>query len=182
MCGKYIFDDGDSEQIADMINLAQNTFAPDVYRSLSFGDVSPGQRTLGAFFNRQRGAVRLGIMQWGISGRYKRLVINARSETAHAASFFRNCLHCAMPASGYYEWDADKTRYLFSTNDDCIFMAGLWRMENGMPRFVVMTMDAQGENALIHPRQPVLLTYENAKTWCMQNTTFNDIPRFFTKA
>lgn len=89
-------------------------------------------------------------MKWGYSG-YGNKVINARSETAFEKPMFRKSMQerrCLLPASGYYEWrrtpsgGKSKQKYaLYRAGQPTIFMAGLWREEQGerLPVFVILT-------------------------------------------
>ena len=107
-------------------------------------------------------------MKWGYSG-YGNTVINARSETAFEKPMFRKSMQerrCLLPASGYYEWrrtpsgGKSKQKYaLYRAGQPTIFMAGLWREEQGerLPVFVILTKAAGPGIADIHDRMPVIL-------------------------
>lgn len=65
----------------------------------------------------REGKVVPAVMGWGFPGMQGgRNVINARAETAEERPMFRDGVaarRCVVPATGFYEWDADKRRYLF---------------------------------------------------------------------
>ena len=160
MCGRYIFNDGQNEYIQNLVENAKDKFSQDIlYRK----DVFPSNEALVVFGEKPS----FTTMHWGLDLN-KKLVINARSETAFTSPFFENCKPCILPASSYYEFSKYKEPYLFYIEGKPIFLAGLCKDNH----FVIMTEDATMSQKEIHPRQPVLFDYENAKTWCMnQNTT-----------
>ena len=111
-------------------------------------------------------------MRWGLQGRAGRLIINARSETAHAKPMFSRMLsegRCALPAAGYFEWrDSDGRKHLICpTEAPAMYLAGLYRMEaDGELHFVVLTREAYGEHAAVHGRMPLILpTGSEARKW-----------------
>ena len=114
-------------------------------------------------------------MKWGFSG--KSLVINARSETAAVRPMFRTLWEtrrCAVPASCYFEWehrmtpDGKKTageKYRLQAESALTWLCGLFRMEAGVPCFVILTRDA-GENIrFIHDRMPLILPDGAERDW-----------------
>ncbi len=143
--------------------------------AVTAGEVRPGNVSPVLATNR-KGNAAVFPMQWGYSG--KTLLINARSETAamkptFAESWARR--RCAVPASWYYEWlhmtdgqgrvrTGDKYLFRLSENRE-IWMCGLYRMENGLPHYVILTREA-GENIrFIHDRMPLILPREAAFDW-----------------
>lgn len=114
-------------------------------------------------------------MRWGYSG-YKNQIINARSETAAEKPMFRKSLlerRCLIPASGYYEWkrtesgSKSKQKYALYCPSRPIYMAGLWRQEQGeaLPVFVILTREAAPAIANIHDRMPVILPDGTRQDW-----------------
>lgn len=121
------------------------------------------------------GAKGAELMKWGYSG-YKNRVINARSETAIEKAMFRKSLlerRCLIPASGYFEWQRTpsggktKQKYALYQPGQPIYMAGLWRQEQGeaLPVFVILTREAGANIAHIHKRMPVILPAEICTEW-----------------
>ena len=111
------------------------------------------------------------MMKWGFS-REKKLVFNARSETAGQLSFFSDSFlrrRCIIPAAGYFEWDHREKKppkYRFSPiNGDVLYLAGLYRFEEGRPVFTVLTRPAAPMLRCFHDRMPVLLHEEELQAW-----------------
>ena len=107
-------------------------------------------------------------MKWGF--RAKTLIVNARAETAAERPLFRESWQsrrCAVPSSCYFEWEHPAspdgrrktgTKYRLQEKDAPLtWLCGLYRMEEGIPCFVVLTR-APGENIrFIHDRMPLIL-------------------------
>lgn len=139
---------------------------------LKRGEICPGDRA--AVLARSRTGQRSAfVMRWGF-GLDKRLVFNARSESASDKPMFRDSMRqrrCLVPASGYFEWDHREPkppRYLFAPEEGgMMFMAGLYRPEASPVghAFTILTRDAAPELAPFHPRMPVILTGEYAAQW-----------------
>ena len=116
-------------------------------------------------------------MLWGFQGKQS-LLINARAETAAEKPAFRDSWQshrCAVPASWYYEWEHlsspdGKTRtgrkYLIQPEGSALsWLAGLYRLEDGLPRFTVLTQEPSPEVRAIHNRMPVLFPREVISAW-----------------
>ena len=134
------------------------------------GEISPGDRAPALVL--AGGKLQIQSMRWGLQGRAGRLIINARSETAHAKPMFSRMLsegRCALPVAGYFEWrDSDGRKHLICpTEAPAMYLAGLYRMEaDGELHFVVLTREAYGEHAAVHGRMPLILpTGSEARKW-----------------
>ncbi len=107
---------------------------------------------------------------------------NARAETAAEKPFFAKAVRSAralIPASGYYEWKTEgsvKTPYFVHAESGIIAFAGLyswWRdralADDDPARWhlttTILTRDAVGALADIHPRTPVTLPPELWDQW-----------------
>ena len=115
-------------------------------------------------------------MKWGYSG--KSLLMNARSETAAVKPTFRDdwARHrCIVPASWYFEWehkignDGKKytgDKYMIQPKDSAMtWLCGLYRIEQGMPVFVVLTREPGEGIRFIHDRMPLILPEECINDW-----------------
>ena len=77
---------------------------------------------------------------------------------------FQGTWPCIIPASAYYEWNERKEKYSFA-GAGTLFMAGLMKQYGDEWHMVILTEAAQGRNAEIHHRQPVLLKKEGFPRW-----------------
>lgn len=116
-------------------------------------------------------------LQWGIQQPYlKQTLINARSESILEKPLFQKLAlinKCLIPASGYYEWKTEgkqKTKHrLWPKSGEIISFAGLYghfRIEGKLLAMaVILTEDADGDLAGIHPRKPVILSSDEEKSY-----------------
>ena len=125
-------------------------------------------------------------MKWGFQ--LKSLVVNARAETAAERPLFRESWQsrrCAVPASCYFEWEhltapdgkkktGTKSR-LQQGETPVTWLCGLYRMEEGVPCFVILTRDP-GENIrFIHDRMPLILPESAVADWIRPETRPEDL-------
>ena len=122
-------------------------------------------------------------MIWGYHEEgIRRLIVNARSETAAEKRSFREgwAMHrCIIPASWYFEWEhrtepdgKKKTgakHALKPRGGGLTRICGLYRMENGYPHFVILTREAGEEISFLHDRMPLILPEETADRWIDPN-------------
>ena len=151
-------------------------------------DVYPSEKAL--VIAGSRGALSAESMGWGFSNPVsKGLLANARSESIKEKPTFRESAflrRCAIPASGFYEWDEYKARYkFFRTDEELLWLAGIYRMENGLKRFTVLTREAAGVMIPVHPRMPVTLSGFEINTWISDAGFMDDLfrrePRYLSK-
>ena len=112
-------------------------------------------------------------MQWGFR-MPNGILINARADTAAEKPAFRESWQkprCVIPASWYFEWEhSEKNRIgckyaLKPDTSDLIWLAGLYRMENGIPAFVILTRKAAEDLSWMHDRMPVMLPEQSISQW-----------------
>ena len=125
------------------------------------------------------GLRRIFPMRWGfrLEGPKPSLLINARSETAVQKPSFREAWaghRCAVPASGYYEWDhrpkgdqpGSGTRWAIRDPEaPILWLCGLYRMEAGLPVFVILTREPGEALSPIHDRMPLALPAAAVSAW-----------------
>ena len=124
----------------------------------------------------RRGERAVFPMKWGFQA--KTLLINARTETAAEKPLFKDAWagrRCVIPASWYYEWEhlagdggRKKTggKYLIQPEGASVtWLAGLYRIEDGLPAFVVLTREAAESIRFIHDRMPLILPEELVNEW-----------------
>ena len=118
-------------------------------------------------------------MQWGFLDKLgKRTLFNARVETAATKPTFKDAWtshRCIVPASYYFEWQHFKSndgkektgdKYLIQPADYSVtWLCGLYRIEEGFPVFVILTMEPTEELSKIHDRMPLILPEEKIDEW-----------------
>ena len=115
-------------------------------------------------------------MKWGYNG--KTLLINARVETASEKPTFREdwkSHRCIVPASYYFEWEHLKAndgktktgdKYIIQPqNSSMTWLCGLYRFENELPHFVILTRDAADPIRFIHDRMPLIMPEDRISEW-----------------
>lgn len=115
---------------------------------------------------------RLAVMNWGfLLPGSKKLIINARSETAAEKPLFRQALalrRCVLPTSGFYEWShsGPKTKYLFRlAKEDLVYLGGLYQQDQAGSRFVILTQAANASMSAIHHRMPLVVRERAISPW-----------------
>ena len=115
-------------------------------------------------------------MKWGYSGRS--LLVNARSESAAEKPTFREDWsrhRCIIPASRYFEWEhrldshgRKRTGDKYSIRPkeaSMTWLCGLYRIENGLPVFVVLTREPGEGIRFIHDRMPLIMPDDLVNEW-----------------
>ena len=166
MCGRYTLSDGqDNTEIHEII-AAVNRRYPD--QPIRTGEIFP---TNTAPVLIQNGTVTEPVLLvWGFP-KYQGsgVIINARAETAEEKKTFRDSLYrrrCMIPSTGFYEWGADKRKYLFRLpGEQTLYMAGIYREYEGIRRYVILTTAANASMKSIHDRMPVILPRDEMQMW-----------------
>ena len=115
-------------------------------------------------------------MKWGFTE--KSLLMNARAETAAVKPAFKEAWarhRCIIPASYYFEWehlisnDGKKhtgDKYLIQPKDSRVtWLCGLYRFENDMPVFTILTREADESIRFIHDRMPLIMPDHLVDEW-----------------
>ncbi len=144
---------------------------------LSSGEIRPTNVAPVIASNRS-GERAVFPMKWGFTVPGRPLLINARAETAGEKPMFREAWQahrCIVPASWYFEWehlvrnDGKKetgTKYLIQPRGTAVaWMCGLYRIEEGLPAFVILTREADESVRFIHDRMPLMLPEEKVGEW-----------------
>ena len=111
-------------------------------------------------------------MAWGYAMPDGKRIINARSETAGELPLFRDGIfrrRCAVPANRYFEWERSggkRTKYAIRPEvGELFYFAGLYRIADSRPEFVILTREPAQSIAFIHDRMPVILPSELVADW-----------------
>lgn len=178
MCCRYFIDAiaPEMQPIVEAMNRSPllGQFPPKAL-AVSRGEVRPANIAPVIAFSRS-GRRTVFPMQWGF--RAKTLLINARTETAAEKPAFREAWarhRCIIPASWYFEWEhlpaADGKqrtgeRYaLRPSGGTGVWLCGLYRMEEGVPRFVVLTREPGDSVRFLHDRMPLMLPAGSIDAW-----------------
>ena len=185
MCGRYYIPDEDSaaelKEIIDQINRRHNAGPV-----LKTGEIAPSD-TAPVLANNRSLAVTPFAMKWGYTMSNGKLVFNARSETASEKPLFRDGMtqrRCLVPAAHYFEWEKrgrEKIKYAIKPADGSVlYMAGIYRIENGIPVFSILTREPASSISFIHDRMPVILPRELTTDWLNLRFKAEDVLRSAT--
>lgn len=166
MCGRYtFFTDKELQEVDEILEQISN----DIKREkMKTGEIFP--TNVAPVFLQEKDIVIPRLMIWGFPNfRNKGVIINARSETAREKRMFGASLEkrrCIIPSTGFYEWDAEKRKYLFNMPDSqMLYMAGLYSQFDGENRFVILTAEANRSMAGVHNRMPVIIPKDRINDW-----------------
>lgn len=145
-------------------------------------NIAPGQQV--PVYRDAGNDLELLDMTWGyiphfvIDDHPKIHPINARAESAFDKAFFRESMHqrrCLIPATGYYEWQAQNGRkqpfHIHLPKQNPFLMAGIWDYRGGdesQPTVAILTTQAPLDLEAIHDRMPVIIPNELIYNWFEQ--------------
>ncbi|MDK2808129.1 MAG: hypothetical protein PWP24_863 [Clostridiales bacterium] len=166
MCGRYFIDDETSKEIDKILKKLEEREQASLIKKT--GDIRPTDYALGWISKKNH--MEPTALKWGFANpNGKNLIINARVETAASKRLFREAMQnrrCIIPASGFYEWNANKEKFSFSSKDaSMLYFAGIFDFISSVPSFVILTTQANQSVADIHERMPLLLKKEQLEPW-----------------
>ena len=118
-------------------------------------------------------------MKWGFTlPKSTSPVVNARVETASEKPLFKEHWkrhRCVVPASYYYEWEHFTTptgktktgrKFLIQPAGATVtYLCGLYRLEDDLPVFTVLTREPSEELKQIHDRMPLIISEDRITDW-----------------
>lgn len=176
MCGRYtFFTDKELQEVDEIIEKINEEIRQEKMKT---GEISPTDTA--PVLVEKGGAMVPRLLVWGFPNfRDKRVIINARAETAREKRMFSASLEsrrCVIPSTGFYEWDASKKKYLFNNpGTGMLYMVGLYDRFEGKDRFVILTTDANRSMSEIHDRMPVVISKDLIGEWLCNKNKVDDI-------
>ena len=178
MCGRYYVDDDTAKEIEKVIQqvdaMIRDTSGLNMLRS---GDIRPADLApVIAAHDRQ---LCIENIRWGILAYDGKLVINAKSETVRKKKLFADSVEhrrIAIPAAGFYEWNAKKEKYAFRKEDRSpMWLAGIYNLEKNEDRFVIITTAANASIRPVHDRMPLILDNNEIVPWILEEKVTDNI-------
>ena len=194
MCCRYYIEPEDVllAQLADAASRSplRNRFLEQNPRSFTrSGEVSPDS-LVPVLATSRNGRKACFLMQWGFHCDNRPLLPNARLETAAVKPLFQSAWkshRCVIPASWYYEWEhflrpdgkkETKDKYLIQPRGESItWLCGLYRFEQGLPHFVILTRAPSEAISFIHNRMPLMIREKDVDVWIHPDTDPLEIAR-----
>ena len=181
MCGRYYIPEEDSAEELRAIIYEVNRKtkgAPIKKGEIRPTDVAP------VLANNRAMIPSAFAMKWGYSLPDGKVVFNARSESASSRPMFQDGMaqrRCLVPAAYYFEWEKrgrEKIKYAIGQSDrGILYMAGIYRMEKGVPVFTILTRSSADSIAFIHDRMPVILPDDVKADWLNPKYAADDLIR-----
>ena len=167
MCGRYLFSTQEYKEFQQIVRDAQRR-SNGQHNELNFpaGDIAPTNEAPVLISSGNK--IVSEFQRWGIHGWRGGLMINVRAETVCVKPMFRRSMvaqRCAIPASGYYEWDAGKHKYFFQIPGKPIYLAGIYDNCEGTNCFVILTTAPNATVKDIHDRMPLILNHDQVRPW-----------------
>lgn len=164
MCCRYYYSDKIAYEVEDDLQLPSGELAT------REGDITPGMETRGIIRKKSNGSdIVLSDLFWGITSKDKKLIINARAESVTEKPMFAESFsnrRCILPAAGFYEWDINKTRFMFKRTDEKpIYLAGFYDLSENRDSFVILTTAANASMKPVHDRMPVMIDKGNVRNY-----------------
>lgn len=175
MCGRYFFDGETEKEVENDFGLE----AGSVY--MKAGDITPGMSPVVLLNDKgsKDGGICVSSMFWGLSGGDRKLIINARAETAMKKPMFSDSFEhrrCVMPAAGFYEWDRDKDKVTFFRKDKRpIYLAGFYQLSDNRDSFVILTTAANESMIRVHDRMPLMIEKDLVREWLYDNAAAKEL-------
>lgn len=168
MCAIYQLTFDDFKEIKDIADKIAEKYGQDEANRCFSNDFYP--KSLAPVVGPEN---RISLLSWGFLMKNKKSVIfNARSESLETSSLYKTALsnRCLIPATSFYEWDSDKTKYRISVeNQKLFYFAGLWKkyIINGSRIFcyTIITTEPNSQISQIHNRMPAIITMEERRSW-----------------
>jgi len=177
MCGRFYIPEKELDDFARLVSEVEQHLLK------KHGEIYPGDTV--PIITPNNGETEVHAVKWGFPSPHgKKLIINARSETASEKPMFRAPFQkrrCLVPATGFYEWKAvgnKKIKHFITIDNKLFYMAGLYwffrdsNNENAVfPAFTILTTDANDKMQSIHNRMPVIIDQDDMEKWLFSNDT-----------
>ena len=191
MCTRFYVEAG-ADEIRDIVADVQNSQLSDKfnhagYAVLTSGEIRPTD-VVPVIAPGKTGKRAAFPMRWGFQIPGRSLVVNARSETAAEKPTFKEAWErhrCIIPSSWYFEWEhlignsgqtkAGDKYMIQPRGSTTTWLAGLYRIEDGLPAFTVLTKEPTEELRRIHDRMPLIFPKDLIDDWIRPGTKPEDI-------
>lgn len=132
-----------------------------------FGDKNPTDNIIIALPGQ------LEIVRWSLIPNWSKeipavLMTQARVETLHEKPSFRGLLsqhRCIVPVTGFYEWFAREKFGITRTDDQPMYLAGIWDEWHGQKSAAIITTEPTEFVRLYQDRMPLVFEEEEVETW-----------------
>lgn len=194
MCTRF-YVEPDTEEIRDIIAEVQKSqlsgkFIKAGSAILTSGEIRP-TNVVPVIAPGKNGKKAAFPMKWGVQIPKRSLIVNARTETAAEKPTFKEAWEkhrCIIPASWYYEWEhlignagqkKNGDKYMIQPRGSSMtWLAGLYRIEDGLPVFTVLTKEPTEELRHIHDRMPLIFPKDLIDDWIRPDTNPKELLQY----
>ena len=186
MCTRF-YVEADADEIRDIVSDVQSSQLSDKFNHAGYAVLTSGEirptNVVPVIAPGKNGMRAAFPMRWGFQIPGRSLVVNARVETAAEKPTFKEAWEkhrCIIPASWYFEWEhlignasQKKTgdKYMIQPRGSTMtWLAGLYRIEDGLPVFTVLTKEPTEELRRIHDRMPLIFPKNLIDDWIRPDT------------
>ena len=182
MCTRFFIDESQRE-LQQIMSLAERNpltdkFIREGHPLMTKGEIRP-TNVVPVIAPNPEGKKTVYPMKWGFKdNEHGNILYNARSESAGFKPTFKELWkahRCVVPSSYYYEWQHYKSsdgrtktgdKYMIQpVNSEVTLLCGLYRIEDELPVFVILTREPSGDLAEIHERMPVIIPKDKVTEW-----------------
>lgn len=177
MCGRYFYDGQTAKAVLKQLELNMDSIP------MEAGDITPAMSPIVLSASKAGDGTEISVcnMFWGFTGKDNKLVINARAESVQDKSMFSDSFknrRLVIPAAGFYEWDKDKNKVIFSREDKSpIYLAGVYSLSNNKDSFVILTTAANESMIKVHDRMPLMIEKQHVKDWLYDSKAAEEMLR-----
>lgn len=166
MCGRFSLKPDESKEIWDIVRALEEK-----HKAIKTGEIYPSN-DVPVIYSPDSDDIDYDAMTWGFHGFKKgQLLINARSETVTEKKTFAKAFkgsRCVFPTTGFYEWDANKEKFLFTEQDSkAVYLAGFYKRFEDGNRSIILTTAANESMQQVHDRMPVILPKGLINQWIL---------------
>ena len=195
MCTRFFIDESQRE-FERIKSLAQESpladkFLREGHPLITGGEIRP-TNVVPVIAPSPNGTGSVYPMRWGFTDKeHKRLLFNARSESAGYKPTFMGSWkahRCVIPSSYYFEWQHYRSadgrirtgdKYMIQpAGSEITWLCGLYRIENELPVFVILTREPCGDVAEIHDRMPVMIPRDKIRDWITPDAYPDEIMQY----
>ncbi len=191
MCTRF-YVEPDTEDLREITAELKNSTLSDKFNHAGYAVLTSGEirptNVVPVIAPGKNGRRAAFPMRWGFQIANRSLVVNARVETAAEKPTFKEAWErhrCIIPASWYFEWEhlignagQKKTgdKYMIQPRGSTVtWLAGLYRIEDGLPVFTVLTKEPTEELRRIHDRMPLIFPKDLIDDWIRPGTKPEEI-------
>ena len=179
MCGRFTLTWQQREKLAEALGVLPEEINDADYRPRwNIAPTDPHWVVRMRYEERTIAPAKWGLVNaWAKDAKRAAKQINARAETLHSSSAFREAFEkrrCIVPADGFYEWEgagnARRPIWFHREDGGLLYLAGLYESWQPQPEqwqrtFTIVTTDANVLIAPVHNRMPVILPEDAVDQW-----------------